>query len=317
MASNSFSDAFGQISAALGGGDAVLLLPIGLIDEDPNNPRRHFDEPELAALAETIGRKGLLQPLTVRPQGSDGRYQLRFGARRLRAARMAGLTEVRALVQPGELDAPEAIVEQLIENDQREGLSTAELARAVAQLLELNVTQAEIGRRLGRSKEQIAMLASIREMPPELQALAPRLGVRTLYELHKAWKSDPGRIKIWLTGRDPGAITQAVARELAGRPVPSRQVVGDPSDGSIREKPSSPASAPARSRRASAPPPAPDDAAPAHGSAVFEVKARGVTGTLVLDNVRAPSAGVLVRLADGSLRPVPAADIRIVRVRPG
>ena len=152
--------------------------------------------------------------------------------------------------------------------------------------------------------------------------MAPRLGVRTLYELHTAWKTDAARTRAWLSGRDPRSITQSAARELAGRPAPTRQVVRDPSDGSMRETESTESSAPAKSpqaaRRRSGDASAVADAAqPPPGMPIFEVKARGVQGQLVLQNVRAPSAGVMVRLADGSLKPVAASDIRIVRVRPG
>ncbi len=318
MASSSFLDAFEALGEAVDPADQVSVLPMSLIDEDPDNPRQTFDDAEIEALAATLTSQGLLQPIIVRPVDAQGRYRLRFGARRFRAARLAGFSDIRAIIRVGRNDPLEDLLEQLIENDQREGLSVAELARAVDRLLEGGLSQSAIADRLGRPKPQISMLAQVRSMPPELQELAPRLGLRTLSELNVAWRADPARVRNWLKGRPPEAITQAEARELAGRPVPTRQVVRDPSDGSVREVGGGSGSAARTGRpRAPAPEPSAPTQAPPPGAAVFEVKARGIKGVLVLDNVSHPSAGVRVRLSDDSVVPVPAAKIQIVRVRPG
>ena len=319
---SSFSDAFGALNASLdAAADTVVVLPLGRIYEDPGNPRTIFDTGELEALAATLRQRGLLQPIILRPADPDGRHRIRFGARRFRAAQLAGLPEVRAIVQSGEASEADTLVEQLIENEQREGLTTAEMAAAVERLLDLKLPQAEISRRIGRPRDQVALLASVRDMPEELKRLAPQLGVRTLFELHQAWKADAGRTKVWLSGREPKAITQAAARELAGRPVATRQV-RDPSNGSVRD--ASPITDGPK-RGASAPGSVapvkiePSTAAPSAviGAAVFEVRAGRVRGELVLNDVQAPRSDVLVRLKDGTLRAVPASDLRIVQVRPG
>lgn len=319
MASSNLLDAYDQLGAALGAaGESVLSLPLAQVYEDPDNPRQVFDDAELAALAETIRARGLLQPIIVRPPDADGRYRIRFGARRYRAAVLAELAEIRAIARGGEEPPAESLIEQLIENDQREGLSTAELATAVERLVGLGLSQTQIGHRLGRPKAQISMLASVRDMPAELQALAPQLGLRTLYELSTAWKADAGRAKIWLSGRDPKTITQAEARELAGRPVVDRRVVRDPSDGAVTEvartSPASPASGVPKSDsspRATAA--QPTEAA----TATFEVRYLGVLGTLVLDNVKAAKEQVRVRQSDGKIVSAPASRVRIVSVKPG
>lgn len=321
MAKNNFSDAFGDLNAAIGSaGDSVVVLPLSAVIEDPNNPRSNFDEAELAALAETIREKGVLQPITVRPAGSDGRHTIRFGARRLRAAQLAGLKEIRALVQAGDAGEDDLLIEQLIENDQREPLNTADLARAVDKLFARKLSQSDIARRLGRPRDQIALLASVRAMPPQIQALAAEVGVRTLFELNSAWKADHKRVETWLAARDPKKITQADARELAGRPVVDRRTVRDPSDGSVNHvdlAPALPAEASARKgprARAASPPSTPSSVGL---TATFEVSASSVKGTLVLDNVQSPSLGVLIRTADGDLVPVPAAKVKLIRVKPG
>lgn len=211
-----FLSAFDELNQALASeGDVLLNLPLALVYEDPANPRDTFDAAEMAALAATVREKGVLQPIVVRPAEADGRYRIRFGARRFRAAVSAGLTAIPSLVRAGPESAIDDLIEQVIENDQRTPLNTAQLARAVAVLLDQGLSQADVGARLGRPKDRIAMLAAVRTLPAPLQALAPTLGVRTLYELASAWKADPARAETWLRGRDPVDITQAQARALA------------------------------------------------------------------------------------------------------
>ncbi|HXW58552.1 MAG TPA: ParB/RepB/Spo0J family partition protein, partial [Solirubrobacteraceae bacterium] len=120
-----------------GAGDApeqqLRELPIELISPNPRQPRRRFDEQALAALAGSLGERGMLQPVLVRPR-PGGRYELVAGERRWRAARLAGLESVTALVRPRE-DA-DALELALIENMAREDLNPIEEARACAALVE-------------------------------------------------------------------------------------------------------------------------------------------------------------------------------------
>lgn len=213
---SAFETAFLDLSAALdGSADTVLVLPLELVVEDAAQPRTTFDEAEIDSLAATVRERGVLQPITVGPQQGDGTYPLRFGARRLRAARRAGLTEIRALVRAGAADEAEAIAEQVIENDQRAGLTTGEMAVAVDRLLKFGKTQAEVVRLLGRPKDQVAMLAAVAKRPPVLEPLGATLGLRTLYELQNAWKQDAAAVERWVEARPAEAITQADARALA------------------------------------------------------------------------------------------------------
>ena len=195
----------------------------------------------------------------------------------------------------------------MIENDQREGLNTAELAAAVARLLELGLSQADVGRRLGRPKDQVAMLASVRTMPEPLKALAPNLGLRTLYELAAAWKSDAGTTRTWLGERDPAQITQAEARELSKR-LSALAAAG-------RSKPtpastSAPAPEPSRPERSASP-------ARRAASLVVEVTVKGRPGRLALEAITEPTDRAPVELEDGTRLKVPLSQIRLVRVRPG
>lgn len=213
---NGFISAFDDLNQTLAAeGDVLLNLPLMLVYENPANPRDAFDETEMAALAMTVRAKGILQPIVVGPADADGRYQIRFGARRYRAAVLAELPAIPALVRAGGQSASDDLMEQLIENDQRAPLSTAQLARAIAHLLDQGLTQAEIGARLGRPKDWVAMLSAVRTMPGRLQDLAAGLGARTLYDLSNAWKANSAQVEAWLSERDPAGVTQAQARALA------------------------------------------------------------------------------------------------------
>lgn len=309
MAESGFLDTFADLSAALGAAaDTVLSLPLDLIDEDPANPRQAFDPDELAALAETLKSRGLKQPIVVRPANEAGRYVIRYGARRFRAARLAGLAEIRAVVEAEDVDEADALTDQLIENEQRAPLSTADMAQAVARLLALGKNQAEIARRLGRGKDLIAIYAAVPQMPAELRALAEGLGARTLYELWGAWKADPRRTQAWLAEREPAQITQAAARTFAATLKPSRP----PTSRSSEKKavpPTAPRDVVAEDPVQAAPATA---AGAATGQAVVRVQVGRRQGRLVLD--RPSSAeGIWVEF-DGEAERVAAATMKLLAV---
>jgi ParB family chromosome partitioning protein len=144
-------------------------LPLGLISANRRQPRRRFDEEGLAALAGSLGERGVLQPVLVRPK-AGGTYELVAGERRWRAARMAGLEAIPALVRPHE-DA-EALELALIENMAREDLSPVEAARAcVALVEELGLTREEVGRRVGRGRVTVSNLIRLLDLPDEVLEL--------------------------------------------------------------------------------------------------------------------------------------------------
>ena len=309
MAESGFLDTFADLSAALGAAaDTVLSLPLDLIDEDPANPRQAFDPDELAALAETLKSRGLKQPIVVRPANEAGRYVIRYGARRFRAARLAGLAEIRAVVEAGDVDEADALTDQLIENEQRAPLSTADMAHAVARLLALGKNQAEIARRLGRGKDLIAIYAAVPQMPTELRALAEGLGARTLYEIWGAWKADPRRTQAWLAEREPAQITQAAARAFAATLKPSRQPTPRSSEPKAA-RPPAPRNVVAEHPVVAAPSAA---AGAATGQTVVRVQVGRRQGRLVLER---PSVadGIWVEF-DGEAERVQAATVKLLAV---
>ena len=149
-----------------GAGDRDLRqLPVELIRPNPRQPRKVFDEASLLALAGSLGERGLLQPVLVRPS-ADGAYELIAGERRWRAATLAGLDTIPALVRAH--DDAESVELALIENMAREDLNPIEEARACALLVEeLGLTREEIGRRVGRSRVAVSNLLRLLDLPDE------------------------------------------------------------------------------------------------------------------------------------------------------
>jgi len=133
---------------------AYKLLPLHRVEPNPGQPRQDFDEEELNALADSIRIHGILQPLTVRETG-DGYYQIIAGERRWRAARLAQLTEVPAIVV--EADDKKAMELALIENLQRQDLNSVEEALGYQTLIEdYGLTQEEAASRVGKSRPAVA-----------------------------------------------------------------------------------------------------------------------------------------------------------------
>lgn len=133
---------------------AYKLLPLHRVEPNPEQPRQDFDEEELAALADSIRTHGVIQPLTVRDTGG-GYYQIIAGERRWRASRMAGLTEVPAVVV--EADDKKAKELALIENLQRQDLNSVEEALGYQSLMEeFGLTQEEAAQRVGKSRPAVA-----------------------------------------------------------------------------------------------------------------------------------------------------------------
>jgi ParB family chromosome partitioning protein len=145
--------------------DDLRELPVELIAPNPNQPRKRFNPDALQALADSLGEKGVLQPVLVRPI-AGGTYELVAGERRWRAARLAGLETLPALVR--ERDDAQTLEVALVENMAREDLNPIEEARAVAALVEeLGLTREQVGRRIGRSRVAVSNLLRLLDLPDE------------------------------------------------------------------------------------------------------------------------------------------------------
>jgi ParB family transcriptional regulator, chromosome partitioning protein len=150
-------------------GAELRELHVDLVAPNPEQPRKRFDDEALQALADSVKERGVLQPVLVRPR-PGGTYELVAGERRWRAARLAGLETLPALVQ--ERDDARSLEDALIENMAREDLNPIEAARAVAGLVEeLGLTREEVGRRVGRSRVAVSNLLRLLDLPDEALAL--------------------------------------------------------------------------------------------------------------------------------------------------
>jgi ParB family chromosome partitioning protein len=147
------------------GSEELRELRLDLIDANPNQPRRQFDEEALIALADSLRASGVLQPVLVRPR-AGGRFELIAGERRLRAARLAELPSIPAIVRPH--DDAASLELALVENMAREDLNPVEEARACAALVEeLGLTREEVGLRVGRGRVAVSNLIRLLDLPDE------------------------------------------------------------------------------------------------------------------------------------------------------
>ena len=186
--------------------DGLANLPVAAIEPHPEQPRRQFDEAALDELAVSIAKRGVIQPVIVRPL-AGGRYQLVAGERRWRAAQKAQLHEIPALIR--ELDERDVMALALIENIQREDLNPVEEARAYPALGERDdLPPAEIGRIVGKSRSHVANMQRLLSLP---QAVLDHL---------EAGRLDMGHARA-LVGRDDAeALAQrAIDEKLSVREV--------------------------------------------------------------------------------------------------
>ncbi len=146
-------------------------IAVDSIDGNPFQPRTHFDEQALEELAASIKKLGIVQPLTVR-EADGGRYQLIAGERRLRAARLAGLTHVPAFIRTAD---DQAMLElALVENIQREDLDAIEVAISFQRLIEeCRLTQEQLSERVGKQRSTVTNYLRLLRLPAEIQ-----LGIR-------------------------------------------------------------------------------------------------------------------------------------------
>jgi len=184
----------------------LAVLPIADIAPHPDQPRRHFDEAALDELAASIGQRGVIQPIIVRPLGA-GRYQLVAGERRWRAAQRAQLHEIPALVR--ELGERDVMALALIENLQREDLNPVEEARAYHRLAEeQGLTQAEIARMVDKSRSHVANFQRLLALP------------EAVLELVEQGRLSMGHARALIGAEDAMTLADtAVARQLSVRDV--------------------------------------------------------------------------------------------------
>jgi ParB family chromosome partitioning protein len=225
--------------------DELRELPVDRISPNPKQPRRRFEDEPLQALADSMRDRGILQPVLVRPVDDD-RYELVAGERRWRAAQIAGLEQIPALIRPR--DDAETLEAALIENMAREDLNPVEEARACAALVEeLGLTREEVGRRVGRSRVAVSNLLRLLDLPDEA------------LELLEAGDLSEGHGRALLLAEDHAA-RRSLARTAAVEGWSVRVLEAKAREAGQRDQPR----ATAAPRRAGGPSVHPDQAAAAH-----------------------------------------------------
>ena len=156
--------------APLGAEGFPLLLAVDLLEEDPDNPRTEFPDEEIAELAQDIAVRGILQPIVVRRAADAGRYRILFAAKRLRAAKRAGLDAVSVVIGSEAHD----VYAQVAENQKRHGLTPLDLARFMRTRAEVGDSNAEIAKRMGIDLTSVAHhLALIESTPTPFRETKP------------------------------------------------------------------------------------------------------------------------------------------------
>ena len=193
-----------------------LEIPLSSIEEDPDQPRRAFDPKTLEELAASIRERGVLQPIGVTPAGPNGMHRIVFGARRFRAAQLAGRATIPAFLHSEGSGDP---YDQMIENIQRDDLSAADIAAFIVSRLTAGEKQKEIALRLGKDKSYIAMYASVAQMAPVLRERLATSPIRAVYELHQLWKKYPQAVEAFCVEHGSFTRAQAIAfcEGLSGR----------------------------------------------------------------------------------------------------
>lgn len=151
--------------------DQVQQITVAKIIANPFQPRKIFDETAIAELTESIIEHGIIQPIVVRKSGK--KYEIVAGERRFRAAKLAGLTEVPVIVK--DFDEQQMMEVAILENLQREDLTAIEEAEAYNSLItNLNFTQDDLAKRLGKSRPHIANIIRLLQLPEDMRELMNR-----------------------------------------------------------------------------------------------------------------------------------------------
>ena len=186
-------------------GEGAVSIKISEIEPNREQPRKEFDSEALSELADSIAQHGVLQPLLLRPMMSGG-YRIVAGERRWRAARMAGLAEVPAVVR--EMSDAEEMLFALIENLQREDLTPLEEAKGYRTLIESQgLTQEEVSRAVGKSRPTVTNALRLLNLPEEVLALL------------ESGEISAGHARALLSFKDPELLAAAVQRAKQGASV--------------------------------------------------------------------------------------------------
>lgn len=211
-------DVFSE-KAAVADADRVQLLDPELVYPDPENVRSEIDPAKIDEMAETIKERGQLQPITVAPRDAEGRYRIMFGERRWRACQKLGV-QVRAIVSKTD-DVEQVRIDQFIENDQREDLSTADMIRFVTGQVASGRSLAELARATGRNRTLLTRYQGLAKAPDYIAGLFADISMRSAVALVQAAKTDDAATRAFVANTAAEDMTvlacERFAREVGAK----------------------------------------------------------------------------------------------------
>lgn len=223
------SGAISPVSTKLGVHNGrPMLVAVSMLYEDAHNPRTEFPEDTLDELAADIQQRGVLQPLVVHPADENGRHEVHFGAKRLRAAIRAGLHEVPVVVR----DLPTDRYAQVAENQKRHGLTPLELARFIRAQVDAGDSNATIAKQLGMNLTTVAHHLSLLDLPPVLDHALKSgrcTSPRTLHELKTLHADSPAQVQALLaSGAEITRASVSAIRSAADEAAPTEPAASSP-----------------------------------------------------------------------------------------
>lgn len=218
----------GALNEAISGAGAnqarsYRMVPPDHIRPDPAQPRKAVDENSIRELADSMLARdesgeirGVVQALSVRSDNDNpGCYIINMGERRWRAAQLAGLAEIPVIIRENS-----SFTEQLIENIQREDLSTEDTAAAIERLAETGLSNADIGRKLGKNRDWVSLYRQFTTVPESIATLhrdGVIQGARAAVELARAYEKDPGHVGTIIEQLRSEGVTNLSRRTLMAR----------------------------------------------------------------------------------------------------
>jgi ParB family chromosome partitioning protein len=316
------------------------MLPIDKITEDTTQPRSHFDQAQLDELAASIRARGVLQPIGVVKAG-EGTYRIVFGARRYRAARMAALQVIPAMVLPEDRATLDV---QMIENIHRSDLRNSELVAGIIRMGQDGKSRKDIAELLGWDPERVKRCQALEGAPAIiLQVLDGGTAIRAAYDLFYAWKKAPQAIeaaigdKTEMSYAEVRALIATALEKPAKQPEPTAAPEAEP----VAEAPSLPPAPPLpaaeepepaavhpagnRGTRAPVPPEPVNDAAeteavrpapapaPSRRAPRFTVQAGAREGVLITNRASDADGHALVQFGE-IVEDVPVSELRLIAV---
>ncbi|MCF3050560.1 ParB/RepB/Spo0J family partition protein, partial [Neisseria gonorrhoeae] len=194
----------GNLSELLGNAEVSsgtpLRLPLASIKEDPDQPRKEFDEGKIQELANSIQERGVKTPISVRQSSEEGVYVINHGARRYRASLLAGLSEI-----PAYIDQDYSLIDQAVENIQRDNLTPREIADVIGRLLAEGMKKGQIAEKMGKSPAFVTQHANLLDLPEPL-ANAFNSGkvsdLTVINDLNALYKKEPEAVEDLLSNED-------------------------------------------------------------------------------------------------------------------